>query len=106
MGNLESRAARAGEADSAARVADSAAAEGDAASDLGHQQGAESPGPDWAADGWDTRVYLGGRQAEPGAQPAAKCARLWLDAGAGQGRVTVSVVSWIEAMKAKMAAGR
>ena len=91
MGNLQSRADRTGEIESAARQASSE----QAAAELEHAP---------PEDGWQSQVYVEGRPAEGDEQPPARCARLRLDAGSGA--VTIKVVSWLDAMKAKMAAGR
>lgn len=60
----------------------------------------ELPDP---GEGWETRPYIGGTQTDVKALPV-KSARIRLDAG--QGAVAVSVVSWIDSIRAKMAAGR
>lgn len=54
-------------------------------------------------EGWEIRAYTGGTQTDAAALPSG-AAQIRLDGG--QGQVTVSVVSWIDSMKAKMAAGR
>ena len=101
VGNTASRAARAGDADAAAAAAHqhslgpSCLQEG-----LGDVGGA---GEDMG-EGWDTRLYMNGQQTVADKVDPARCSRILLDAG--QGSVSVSIVSWVASMKAKMAAGR
>ena len=98
VGNTASRAARAGDADAAAAAAHQRA--------MGPQGGWGDVGGvgGQLGEGWHSRMYMHGQQAMADEVDPAQCSRIVLDAG--KGSVTVSIVSWVASMKAKMAAGR
>ena len=101
VGNMASRAARVGEADA---VAAAAAAHASASEPQEAVLGPAGDAGGGFGEGWETRTYFQGQQVGAEAVKGVQCSRVVLDAGAGP--VTISIMSWIASMKAKMAAGQ